>query len=65
MKRKLKQQFKLLNITLNTIVKNQTLLYLKLEQLERCILQNTSPAECTVEPDPTLSPVEGGAEQSK
>lgn len=35
MNRKLKQQLKLMNHTLNTIAKNQALIYLKLEELEK------------------------------
>ncbi len=35
MNRKLKQQLKLMNHTLNTIAKNQALIYLKLEELDK------------------------------
>lgn len=47
MKQKQKQQFKLINNSLNTIAQNQALLYLKLEKLETSLKQLSmkSPAD--------------------
>lgn len=65
MNRKLKQQVKLLNVTLNTIVKNQALLYLKLEQLEQCILKNSPAVEGTADTDPILPLADDSDKQSE